>query len=49
MIHRVRYKGNDLFRVNIGGTEEGYAFGGTEMKFGRFLSEPDNLIASPWL
>jgi putative ABC transport system permease protein len=47
MIHRVRYKGNDLFRVNIGGTEEGYAFGGTEMKFGRFLSEPDNLHRLP--
>ena len=47
MIHRVRYKGNDLFRINIGGTEEGYAFGGVEMKYGRFFTEPDNLHRLP--
>jgi putative ABC transport system permease protein len=43
MIHKVRYKGNDFFNVEIGGTESGYAgSGNAEMKYGRFLSEADN-------
>jgi putative ABC transport system permease protein len=41
-IHKARYKGNDLYQIDIGGTEEGYAAGGTEMLHGRFLSESDN-------
>ena len=27
-VDRARYKGNDLYQVQIGGTEEGYAAGG---------------------
>ncbi len=39
---RARYKGDDLYNFELGGTEEGYAFGGTVMKYGRFISEADN-------
>jgi putative ABC transport system permease protein len=39
---RARYKGDDLYGFEFGGTEEGYAFGGTVMKHGRFLSDMDN-------
>ena len=39
---RARYKGDDLYQFNLGGTEEAYAFGGTVMKFGRFLGPVDN-------
>jgi putative ABC transport system permease protein len=43
MIHKARYKGNDLFNLDLGGTEEGYAAGGNaEMKAGRFFTEPEN-------
>jgi putative ABC transport system permease protein len=42
MIHKAKYKGNDLYQFEMGGTEEGYAFGGTEMLAGRFLSDVDN-------
>jgi putative ABC transport system permease protein len=41
-IHKVRYKGNDLYNVDMGGTEEGYAYGGTTMKYGRFFSDTEN-------
>jgi len=39
---RARYKGDDLYQFELGGTEANYAAGGTVMKFGRFLSEVDN-------
>ncbi|MFN0190454.1 MAG: ABC transporter permease [Aestuariivirga sp.] len=43
MIHKARYKGNDLFNLDLGGTEEGYAAGGNaEMKAGRFFTEAEN-------
>jgi putative ABC transport system permease protein len=43
MIHKARYKGNDVYQIDIGGTEEGYAAGGNaEVKYGRFLSDIDN-------
>jgi putative ABC transport system permease protein len=42
IIHRAKYKGNDVFNLDLGGTEEGYAEGGTVMQHGRFLSEMDN-------
>src|SRR5262249_33296949 len=35
-IHSARYKGNDLYNIQLGGTEEGYAAGGTTMRSGRF-------------
>ena len=38
-IHRAKYKGNDMYNIDIGGTEEGYAAGGTVMLHGRFLSD----------
>ena len=42
IIHRARYKANDLYQLEMGGTEEGYASGGTEMSSGRFISDTDN-------
>jgi putative ABC transport system permease protein len=41
-IHTARYKGNDLYNIQMGGTEEGYAAGGTTMKAGRFFSDQEN-------
>jgi putative ABC transport system permease protein len=42
-LHRVRYKGNDLYRMNLGGTEESYQMGGqAEMLMGRFFTEFEN-------
>jgi len=41
-MRRARYKGNDYYGVQMGGTEEGYAYGGTTMKFGRFFTETEN-------
>jgi len=41
-ISSAKYRGNDMYDIDIGGTEEGYAAGGTVMKFGRFLSDTDN-------
>jgi putative ABC transport system permease protein len=38
-IHKARYKGNDLYNIQLGGTEEGYAAGGTTMLAGRFISD----------
>jgi len=42
IIHKARYKGNDNYNLDIGGTEEGYAAGGTVMLEGRFLSDTEN-------
>jgi putative ABC transport system permease protein len=44
--HMARYKGNDL-NINLGGTEEGYAAGGTTMQFGRFFSDFENTHHEP--
>jgi putative ABC transport system permease protein len=41
-LRRARYKGNDYYGIQMGGTEAGYAFGGTTMKFGRFFSDTEN-------
>jgi putative ABC transport system permease protein len=46
-IHSARYKGNDVYNVNLGGTEEGYASGGTTMKWGRFFTDQENLHHMP--
>ena len=40
--HLAKYKGNEIYNVQMGGTEEAYAAGGTVMKAGRFLSDTDN-------
>src|SRR5579862_2958519 len=42
IIHKARYKGNDNYQLDIGGTEEAYAAGGTVMLQGRFLSDVEN-------
>jgi putative ABC transport system permease protein len=42
VIHKARYKGNDLYNIDLGGTEEGYAAGGTVMLHGRFFSDMEN-------
>src|SRR5579862_4394546 len=41
-IHKARYKGNDNYNLDIGGTEEGYAAGGTVMLQGRFFTDTEN-------
>ena len=42
-IFRVKYKGNDMYQIEMGGTEEGYASGGqAEMKSGRFFTDLEN-------
>ncbi len=41
-IHRAKYRGNEIYDIEMAGTEEGYAAGGTVMKYGRFLSDTDN-------
>ena len=46
-IHKARYGGNDLFRIQVGGTEPGYINSGVEMKFGRFFTETDNFRHLP--
>lgn len=47
-INVAKYKGNDLYNVDVGGTEESYAGGGSaEIKEGRFLSDFDNLHHMP--
>jgi putative ABC transport system permease protein len=46
-IHTARYKGNDLYGIQMGGTEEGYAAGGTTMQSGRFFSDFENLHHMP--
>ncbi len=41
-LHRARYKGNDIYQVDLGGTEEAYAAGATVMKFGRFFTDTES-------
>ena len=47
-INKVRYKGNDMLQVQMGGTDESYAMGGqAEMKAGRFFTDAESLHRSP--
>jgi putative ABC transport system permease protein len=46
-MNRAKYKANELYNIEIGGTEEGYAAGGTTMKFGRFLTDMENRRRAP--
>ena len=46
-LHTARYKGNDVYGVNMGGTEEGYTAGGTTMKFGRFFTDEESRHHAP--
>ena len=43
---RARYKGNEVYQLQMGGTEESYA-ASVEMKYGRFLSAMDNFRRAP--
>ncbi len=43
---RARYKGNEVYQLNLGGTEEAYS-ANVEMKYGRFLSTSDNFRRAP--
>ncbi len=47
MIHRAKYKGDDIYQLDIGGTETGYAYSGTVMKMGRFFSDIENQHRMP--
>ncbi len=42
MINRAHYKGNDIYNVDLGGTEEAYAAGGTVMNYGRFFTDTES-------
>jgi putative ABC transport system permease protein len=42
-IHRAKYKGNDLYNIELGGTEEGYIEGGgQEILHGRFFTDMES-------
>ncbi len=45
-IDRVRYKGNDVFQIELAGTEEGYAENET-MKYGRFFTDAESYRRQP--
>lgn len=45
--NRARYKGNEVLRIQMGGTEESYVANGTEMKYGRFFSALENFRRAP--
>jgi len=46
-IHSARYGGNDVYQIQMGGTEESYAAGGTTMKVGRFFTDTENTHHMP--
>ena len=47
-ILRARYKGNDLFQIQLGGTEEAYTGGGSaEMQEGRFFTDAEGRHRMP--
>ncbi|MBZ5620740.1 MAG: ABC transporter permease [Acidobacteriia bacterium] len=46
-LRRARFKGNDYYGIQMGGTEAGYAYGGTTMKYGRFFSDTENTHHMP--
>jgi putative ABC transport system permease protein len=47
-INNVRYKGNDMLQVQLGGTDESYAMGGqAEMMAGRFFTDGESLHRTP--
>jgi putative ABC transport system permease protein len=45
--HSARYKGNDLYQIQMAGTEEAYAAGGTTMAHGRFFTDMENTHHMP--
>ena len=47
MMSRARFRGNEVLRIQIGGTEEGYVANGTEMRYGRFFNDLENKRRMP--
>jgi hypothetical protein len=47
MINRARYKGNDVFDIDIGGTGEAYAAGGTVVTFGCSFTDVESAHHMP--
>jgi putative ABC transport system permease protein len=48
LFERVRYKGQDVYRIDMAGTVEGYVEGGTEkMLHGRFFTDEENRRRMP--
>jgi putative ABC transport system permease protein len=41
-IRKARYKSNEVYQLDMGGTEEGYVSNGVEMKSGRFFTDFEN-------
>ncbi len=46
-VHKARYKGNDIYNIDLGGTEEAYAAGGTTMRAGRFFTDQESAHHMP--
>jgi len=46
-IHSAKYRGADIYGLELGGTEEAYAENGVEMLYGRFLTQIENLHRRP--
>ncbi len=46
-VRKARYKGNEVFQIQMGGTEEGYTSNGVEMKTGRFFTDFENRRRMP--
>ena len=46
-IRSAKYKGNELYNIQLAGTEEGYAAGGTTMRAGRFFTDQESAHHMP--
>ncbi len=46
-IHRAKYKGNDIFNIELAGTEEGYAESGEGVLLGRFFTDTESRRRRP--
>ena len=46
-LRSAKYKGNELYNIQLAGTEEGYAAGGTTMRSGRFFTDQENAHHMP--
>ena len=47
VIHKAKYRGIDLYRLNLGGTDEDYVNGGVEMLYGRFFTDAESYRHAP--
>jgi len=47
-IHRAKYKGNDVYQIDLGGTEEGYIEGESQkLLYGRFFTDAESRHRRP--